>query len=68
MKKYKGIICLDSDVKHKLDDVIKLEEMLSKNNNFVLVTRLFNISSTPIRNKIGNKTTSLLFNYYIKYI
>ena len=67
---YLGVVCLDSDGQHLPSDVIKLSEVLEKEDKFVLGTRLFNTKSTPIRNKLGNRITSrvfkLLYRTYLK--
>lgn len=61
--KYDGIITLDADGQHKVSDVIKISKVLSKNDNFILGTRLFNTKNTPWRNKIGNRITSRVFKW-----
>lgn len=66
IKKYIGVICLDSDGQHKIEDVIKIEKVLQKEDNFILGTRLFNTLSTPFRNKLGNRLTSILFKLLYK--
>ena len=64
--KYKGVICLDSDGQHQIEDVINITNKLLQTNNFILGTRLFNTKETPFRNKIGNRITSLLFKLLYK--
>ena len=65
---YKGVICLDSDGQHTVEDTLNISHKLIKTNNFILGTRLFN-TKTPIRNKLGNRITSLIFKIlYKKYI
>lgn len=65
---YKGVICLDSDGQHTVEDTLNIHHKLLETNNFILGTRLFN-TKTPIRNKIGNRITSLIFKIlYKKYI
>lgn len=66
IKKYIGVICLDSDGQHKTEDVIRIEKVLQKEDNFILGTRLFNTLSTPFRNKLGNRLTSILFKLLYK--
>lgn len=66
---YKGLICLDSDGQHDINDVINISNKLIETNNFILGTRLFNTKETPVRNKLGNRITSLIFKLlYKKYI
>ena len=61
MNDYSGVITLDCDGQHAVSDVIKMSEIIDKNHNFLLGTRLFNTKQTPLRNKLGNKITSWLF-------
>ena len=61
-----GVICLDCDGQHKVSDVIKISELLEKENKFILGTRLFNTKSTPLRNKLGNHITSRIFKWIYK--
>ena len=63
---YKGVICLDSDGQHTIEDTLNITNKLIKTNNFILGTRLFNTKETPIRNKFGNRLTSLLFKLLYK--
>ena len=70
LKDYNGVIALDCDAQHKVSDVIKISNVLDKNNNFILGTRLFNTKETPLRNKMGNRITSrvfkILYHIYLK--
>ena len=69
MKDYKGVIALDADGQHTVDDVIKICDVLEKNDCFILGTRLFNTKETPWRNKTGNRITSRVFKWlYGTYI
>ncbi len=61
MDKYDGVITLDADGQHEIDDVINISEILSNNKMFILGTRLFNTKETPFRNKMGNRITSYIF-------
>ena len=61
MNDYSGVITLDCDGQHAVSDVIKMSEIIDKNHNFLLGTRLFNTKQTPLRNKLGNRITSWLF-------
>lgn len=60
-KKYDGVITLDADGQHQIEDVINISNVLTDNKLFVLGTRLFNTKETPFRNKFGNRLTSKLF-------
>lgn len=66
INKYKGVICLDSDGQHSVEDIIKVSNKLLETDNFVLGTRLFNTKETPFRNKIGNRITTYLFKLLYK--
>ena len=61
IKGYNGVITLDDDLQHNIEDVLKISNMLEDNNMFIIGTRLFNTDSTPRRNKMGNRIASLLF-------
>ena len=66
---YKGVVCLDSDGQHLVEDTINISNKLLETNNFILGTRLFNTKETPFRNKLGNRITSIIFKVlYKKYI
>ncbi len=65
-KKYLGVVCLDADGQHLPSDVIKMSEILEREDKFVLGTRLFNTKSTPLRNKTGNRITSRVFKWIYK--
>lgn len=61
IENYDGVITLDADGQHDIDDVINISNVLVDNKLFVLGTRLFNTKETPFRNKMGNRITSVLF-------
>jgi len=63
---YKGVICLDSDGQHAIQDTLNISNKLIETNNFVLGTRLFNTKEIPFRNKLGNRITSLVFKLLYK--
>lgn len=63
---YKGVICLDSDGQHTTQDTINISNKLIETDNFILGTRLLNTKEVPLRNKFGNRTTSLLFKLLYK--
>lgn len=66
MDNYKGVVCLDSDGQHTIEDILNISNKLLETNNFILGTRLFNTKETPFRNKFGNRSTSLLFKLLYK--
>lgn len=58
-KEYKGVITVDSDGQHTIDDVIKIAKILEKNGDkLILGTRDFNQSNVPWKSSFGNKMTS----------
>ena len=57
----KGVVCLDSDGQHLVEDVINISKVMVNNDLFVLGTRCFDTKETPKRNKLGNNLTSELF-------
>ena len=64
--KFDGILTLDDDGQHTLDDIINLLLEAQKNeNDFIIGVREFNIS-TPLRSKIGNYITSFLIKILFK--
>ena len=58
---YVGVVTMDADGQHKVEDVVKISNVLKDNNMFILGTRLFNTKETPTRNKFGNRLTSNVF-------
>ena len=61
-----GIITVDSDGQHTVDDVCKVAETLSIHwDSLVLGGRSFKSSEIPFKSKIGNRSTSCLF--YLLY-
>lgn len=61
LKHYSGVITLDDDLQHDINDVLNISKLLEDNNMFIIGTRLFNTESTPVRNKLGNRIASDLF-------
>lgn len=61
IKDYEGVITLDADGQHSIEDVINISNVLVDNKLFILGTRLFNTKETPFRNKMGNRITSFVF-------
>lgn len=58
-----GVITVDSDGQHKVEDVIRLQgEMLQKQEeSIILGTRDFNRGGVPFKSRWGNKITSQVF-------
>ncbi len=61
MDDYVGVITLDADGQHHIDDVLNIANILIDNQLFILGTRLFNTKETPFRNKTGNRITTFVF-------
>ena len=59
---YYGVITLDADGQHHINDIVNISNILVDNNLFILGTRLFNTKETPFRNKMGNRITSFVFD------
>ena len=55
-----AFITVDSDGQHLVKDVIKIKEELI-NHDVVLGVRNFNNKNVPLKNKIGNKISALVF-------
>ena len=66
INKYYGVVCLDDDAQHTVEDTISISNKLIETDNFVLGTRLFNAKEAPLRNKVGNRITSHIFKYLYK--
>lgn len=55
-----AFITVDADGQHKINDILKIKESL-KNNDIVLGVRNFKSKNVPLRNRFGNKISSLVF-------
>lgn len=61
-----GVITIDSDGQHKVEDMIKCMEKLEENpNSLVLGCRDFKSAGVPFRSSFGNIMTSRVFKYLI---
>lgn len=59
---YNGVITVDSDGQHTIEDVLKLQDELSLGKNeLILGARDFNNSNVPPKSKFGNKLTCFVF-------
>ena len=57
-----GVVTLDADNQHKINDVIKCAEELRKHpESLIIGARNFNLENVPKRSAIGNKITSFAF-------
>ena len=61
--KYYGVVCLDCDGQHAISDMRLVGDEMVKSNNFTLGVRNFDLDGVPIRNKLGNKITCMIFKW-----
>lgn len=65
MENYKectGIVTADADGQHLPKDIIKMGDCINKNpNSLILGVRDFNKENIPLKSRLGNKITSLIF-------
>lgn len=60
-----GVITADADGQHKVEDIQKIKNILKENTNeFIIGVRDFKQKQVPIKNKIGNYISNIVF--YIK--
>ncbi len=65
LKDIKGIVCLDSDGQHQIEDARHISQKLLQNpNQLILGERNFGLSHVPIKSWIGNRFSSLLFSIF----
>lgn len=62
---YDGIITLDDDNQHSIDDAIKLSKF-NDLNSLILGVRNFNLKTVPFKSKMGNKFTTFMFKMFYK--
>lgn len=59
---YAGVIFVDSDGQHEIDDVMKVRDaMVANPDKLYFGSRDFNESHVPPKSRFGNKTTTILF-------
>ncbi len=68
---YAGVITVDSDGQHTVQDVIRLQDELEKRQNVLLLgTRDFSDPAVPFKSRKGNRITSgvfrLLYGQYLR--
>lgn len=57
-----GVVTLDADNQHKVNDVVKCANELKKYpESLIIGTRNFNLENVPKRSAVGNKITSFAF-------
>ena len=61
-----GLIHCDCDGQHSVNDIIRFSNALEQDNDSIIVgIRNFDHHNVPLKNKIGNKLTSLIFKSLI---
>ena len=61
--KHNGIITVDDDGQHSIDDIVKLTDFYDK-DSLVIGVRNFNLKNVPFKSKLGNKFTSFMFKMF----
>lgn len=63
---YSGVITVDSDGQHTVEDVIKLDAALNENHGeLILGVRNFDESQVPFKSRFGNKLTKQIMQFLI---
>lgn len=59
-----GVITVDSDGQHKIEDIKKInKKLLNSKSSLILGARNFNDKNVPFRSKFGNKLTRVIFSF-----
>lgn len=59
-----GIVTVDSDGQHKVNDIQKVaKKLVEMRNELVLGSRNFNLDNVPFKSKFGNKITRNIFKF-----
>ncbi len=62
VSEFEGVICVDCDGQHTVNDVCKIYDELCKGENeLILGSRNFDLGNTPRKSVAGNKSVRLLF-------
>lgn len=65
-EEYSGVITVDSDGQHLVDDVKKLRDRLSSGSQHIILgVRDFDQENVPPKSKFGNKLTSAIFRLFL---
>lgn len=63
-KEIVGVITVDADGQHRLDDIVAVSKELDMNNDsLILGCRNFECRDIPLRSKLGNKLTRIVFKW-----
>lgn len=61
---FKGVITVDSDGQHRIEDIKKINKKLNENSSkLILGSRDFNEKNIPFKSKFGNKLTRIIFSF-----
>ena len=59
-----GIVTVDSDGQHKIEDIKKVSKRLvEEKDKLILGSRNFDLSNVPFKSKFGNKITRIIFGF-----
>lgn len=59
-----GIVTVDSDGQHKVEDIKKVaKRLVESQNKLILGSRNFDLSNVPFKSKFGNKITRTIFKF-----
>lgn len=62
--RYLGVVCMDCDGQHRVDDMINVGNEMVNSNMFTLGVRDFDKELVPVRNRMGNRITSWVFRLF----
>lgn len=63
-KQKAGVVTVDSDGQHKIEDIKKVSKRLvEEKNKLILGARDFDLSNVPFKSKFGNKITRSIFKF-----
>ena len=63
-KQKAGVVTVDSDGQHKIEDIKKVSKRLvEEKNKLILGARDFDLSNVPFKSKFGNKITRNIFKF-----
>lgn len=59
-----GVITVDGDGQHSAEDVLRCAQAMVRDNAVVLGVRDFTQANIPLRSRMGNRLTSLVFRFF----
>ena len=60
-----GVVTVDGDAQHHPEDTKRCAEQMMASGNIVLGCRDFTLDHVPSRSRFGNRTTSLIFRFFV---